>query len=77
MFRTVAVRSRSAHAIARVEERRAVAGFWARAERYSDENRAAAGIILADPEHHGGESAGLVRWARMAMRHEAEGLAAA
>lgn len=35
-------------------------------------NRAAAGIILAMPERFGGESAGLVQWARLVTQKQDE-----
>ena len=66
------LRSRATHHSERAESRKAVAGFWARAEKFSDENSAAARIILADVERHGGEGAGLVLWARRATQRETE-----
>jgi hypothetical protein len=48
-------RSRAAHLAERAESRAEVRNFWARAERFAEENRAAAAIILEDPERHGGE----------------------
>lgn len=35
------------------------------AERFKAANADVAAMILADPEQHGGEESGLVRWARM------------
>jgi len=38
--------------------------------RYERENVAAANLILADIEAFGGESAGVVIWARLTVLHE-------
>jgi hypothetical protein len=56
----------------RAGERKAVAAFWERAERYREQNLEAAKIILGDIGKYGGESAGLIIWARLTMRYEAE-----
>jgi hypothetical protein len=34
-------------------------------DKFNDQNRIAAAVILAAPKQYGGETAGLVRWARM------------
>jgi hypothetical protein len=69
--------SRASHHAARAEERKAIKGFWARAEKFSDENRIAAEIIVSDVERYGGEGSALVQWARRAIQREAEKQAAA
>jgi hypothetical protein len=71
------LRSRAAHAVARVEEHAAVKTFWARGEKYHEQNIEAAGIILEREQELGGSTAGLVIWARLTLRHEAERQAAA
>jgi hypothetical protein len=69
-------RSRAAiHAAS--EERQEVRKFWSRAEGYAESNRIAAEIIVADVVKHGGESAGLVQWARRVLQRETEKQAAA
>lgn len=64
-------RTRAAHAVARAAERKAIRTFWSRAEKFGEQNLAAAQIILADLERYGGER-GLVQWARRILHHEAE-----
>ena len=44
-----------------------ISQFWERAERYVQQNAEAARIILLDADRCGGETAGLVIWARMAL----------
>jgi hypothetical protein len=48
-----------------------VATFWARALRFERENIECALIVLKRVAHYGGETSGLVRWARLTVaRHE-------
>jgi hypothetical protein len=47
--------------------RRRVHAFWASAQHHIDANLAAAKLILRAPQLYGGESAGLVHWARLTM----------
>jgi hypothetical protein len=57
----------------RAAERKAVRLYWARAERYREQNVEAANIILATPasiEFFGGQYSGLVRWSRLTLRRE-------
>ena len=70
-------RSRASHHADRADERKAVAGFWAKAEGYFEANRVAAEIIVSDVEKHGGEGAGLVQWARRVLQRETDKQAAA
>ena len=70
-------RSRTSHLAGLATERMAVKTFWDRASKFGGQNLAAARAILEDPEKHGGEGAGLVVWARLTLRHEAERQAAA
>jgi hypothetical protein len=51
--------------------RQAVVKLWTTVNRQHAANLAAASIILGDVERYGGESAGLVIWARM-IRREGE-----
>ncbi len=50
--------------------RKAISTFWERVARFERENIEAARIILRDVNRYGGESAGLVIWARMVTRRE-------
>jgi len=64
----------------RASESRAVKGFWAKVERYRDEQLAAAKAILETPAsiaQNGGEGSAVVAWARLALVHYAERKAAA
>jgi hypothetical protein len=53
-----------------------ISRFWQRAESYERENIEAAQIILRDVDRHGGETAGLVIWARLTLAHASERRAA-
>jgi len=44
--------------------------LFAKAESFKRENCKAANFILTAPERFGGESAGLVQWARLALQGE-------
>jgi hypothetical protein len=46
--------------------------FWSAGHGQCQENLVAAKIILGDITRYGGESAGLVIWARMVIRREDE-----
>ena len=52
--------------------RHEISAFWERAARYVRKNYEAAGIILQDADRHGGETAGLVIWARMTLARAAQ-----
>jgi len=65
--------------VQRATDRKAVSAFWARAERYRDEQLVAAKAILETPTsiaQNGGEGSAVVSWARLALLHEAERKAA-
>lgn len=47
---------------------RGVTARQAKSQSHDAANREAAEVVLADPEHYGGESAALVEWARRVMR---------
>jgi hypothetical protein len=49
--------SGASHHASRVDERRAVKDFWSRAEKFGEQNCAAARMILADMYGRGGEGA--------------------
>jgi hypothetical protein len=53
-----------------------ISQFWQRVESYERENVEAARIILSDISRHGGETAGLVIWARLTLAHASERRAA-
>ena len=74
---TLGPRSRASYHADRADERAAVRNFWSRVAGYSESNRIAAEIITADVEKHGGEGAGLVRWARRVLLCQTEKQAAA
>ena len=52
-------------------EKKAVKQFWQRVAAFPQANLTAAAIVLADVPRFGGESAGLVRWARLTMERAA------
>jgi hypothetical protein len=56
--------------------RAAVVRYWERVRGFEEGNRRAAKIILANVAKYGGETAGLVIWARMTLRHNGERRAA-
>jgi hypothetical protein len=56
--------------------RKDVAKFWERVLRFEQQNVECAEIFLRDIARHGGEGAGLVIWARMALTRAAERRAA-
>ena len=63
----------------RAADQKAVAGFWAKADKYNAEKVEAATVILATPDSikkHGGEGAAVVAWARLTLRNDAERKAA-
>lgn len=67
------------HHAQRAGDRRAVAGFWTRAERHRGEQLVAARAILETPAsiaRNGGEGSAVVTWARLALLHDAERKAA-
>jgi hypothetical protein len=67
------------HHAARASERKAVSAFWAKADKHSAEKLEAAKAILETPAsiaQNGGEGSAVVSWARLALVHAAERMAA-
>jgi hypothetical protein len=56
--------------------KRELSTFWKRVEKFQQGNIEAARIILRDVDRFGGETAGLVRWARRTLARHAERRAA-
>jgi len=42
------------------------------AREFARANQTAAAVILANPERYGGESAAVVQWARLVLKHSPE-----
>jgi hypothetical protein len=48
--------------------RKEISSFWTRVQKFHQQNLESARIILREVERYGGETAGLVIWARMVVR---------
>jgi hypothetical protein len=59
-----------------VATRKEIRNFWSRQAAFQQQNLAAASVILQDIGRYGGETAGLIIWARLTLARHTERRAA-